>query len=127
MLLSCLGGCGPEGAGVPADSASVQMLTILNYTFTPRRITAVPGGAVLVRNEDTIAHTVTSAAAPGVHAFGAVAGIRFDTGPFLGDRVFTLPPDAPVGTVVPCFCFLHPGATGDGGEVEVVAPPPASP
>ena len=127
VALSCLAGCGPGGAGVPPDSPAVEMLTIINYTYTPLRITAVPGGAVLVRNWDTFAHTVTSAASSGSFVFGAVNGVRFDTGQFLGDRVFTLPADAPVGTIVPCFCALHPGLSGEAGEVEVVAPFPTSP
>ena len=49
-------------------------------------------------------------------------GVGFDTGPFLGTRSFTLPADAPVGTVVPYFCGMYRDAMLDAGDITVVAP-----
>ena len=118
-----LAGCESQTQLTPPDSPAVEMVTILNYTYAPRRIAVWAGGAVLIRNYDAVRHTVTSEAAAGSHLPGAVNGVSFDTGPFLGDRVITIPAGAPVGTVVPYYCQLHGGAMLDEGEIEIVAPP----
>ncbi len=114
--------CHDDPRVVPPDSPAGGMVTIRNYVHDPPRLAVVPGGAVLVRSYDTVPHTVTSTASSGSYAFGAVAGVDFDTGPFLGDRVIDLPATAPVGTVVTYFCAVHLWAEGEG-ELEIVAPP----
>jgi plastocyanin len=105
------------------EGTITQVLVISNYRFSPERLPVVPGSAVLVRNEDHVAHTVTSAAAPGALEFGAVNGVAFDTPPFLGDSTISIPAEAPVGTIVPYFCRMHGAAMLNRGELEIVAPP----
>jgi hypothetical protein len=38
-----------------------------------------------------------------------VSGIAFDTGAFTGTRSFTIPSNAPNGTVIPFYCTVHLG------------------
>jgi hypothetical protein len=66
---------------------------------------------------------VTSESAPGEFAPGGVAGVAFDTGPFTGARSFTIPADAPPGTVVPFYCSVHRERMATpNGAIRVVAP-----
>jgi plastocyanin len=108
---------------IPPNSPAVFIITIQNFRFTPEHLAVTPGAAVLVRNMDDAAHSVTSAAAPGTYVFGGVNGVEFDTGPFhKGDRTFTVPATAPVGTVVPYFCIVSRNAMLDAADVTIVAP-----
>jgi hypothetical protein len=76
---------------------------------------------VTVRNADAAPHSVTSERAPDAFEPGEVAGIAFDTGPFTGERTFTIPPDAPAGAVVPFYCSVHRGSMRTpNGEIRVV-------
>jgi hypothetical protein len=43
---------------------------------------------------------------PGAVTNGGVV-VQFDTGPFAGTTSFTVPMNAPAGTVVPFFCTVH--------------------
>jgi plastocyanin len=119
LILSACGG----GAPPSASSASAPTLHIVNFTYSPQRLEVAPGASVIVLNEDPVQHSVTSAAAPGTFTYGTVDGLGFDTGPFTGARVISIPGTATVGTVVPYFCWLHAGAMVNEGEIVVVAPP----
>jgi hypothetical protein len=70
-----------------------------------------------------VPHSVTSEAAPGEFVPGSVGGVAFDTGAFTGDGAFTIPANAPPGTVIPYYCTVHKGAmTTPDGELRIVAP-----
>jgi plastocyanin len=101
------------------------LLRIRNYTFDPQHLTVTPGATIVVVNDDPFDHTVTSEAAPGSFAPGAVNGVSFDTGPFQGARQIDIPADAPVGTVVPYFCEMHGAAMTDAPDITIAAAPPS--
>ena len=119
-LALALVACGGEGAR-PPDSPYV--ITVQANAFAPARLEVPPGAVVLVLNRDPWLHSVTSEAAPGALAFGTVAGVGFDTGPFAEQQAFTVPAGAPPGTVVPWFCTQLREAMRNEGELVVVAPP----
>lgn len=60
-------------------------------------------------NSDSIPHTVTSESADDAFTPGAVNGVSFDTGTIGGHAStnFTIPNDAPSGTVIPFYCAFH--------------------
>ena len=99
------------------------VLTIQDYTFDPQHLEVPPGATIVVLNHDHFAHTVTSAAAAGTYVYGEVNGVGFDTGPFRGTRTVTIPPAAPVGTVVPYFCAEYRDAMLDAPDITIVTPP----
>jgi hypothetical protein len=66
-----------------------------------------PGATVTVVNVDATTHSVTSESTAGAYTKGAVNGVQFDTGAFVGTTSFTLPANAPTGTVIPFFCTVH--------------------
>jgi len=118
ILAACGGGAAPR-----APASLAPTLRIVNFTYSPQRLEVTPGASIVVLNEDPVQHSVTSAAAPGVFTYGTVNGLGFDTGPFTGARVISIPGNATVGTVVPYFCRLHAGAMVNEGEIAIVAPP----
>ena len=126
MLCTGLCACAYEPATYPPTpvppGTSSQVITILNYTFSPQRLVVTPGSTVLVLNDDPVEHTVTSEATAGSYVFGGVGGIAFDTGPFLGVAAFGIAADAPPGTVVPYFCGMHLSAMLNQGEIEIAGP-----
>ncbi len=82
-------------------------ITISSMRFSPLNLDVPPGGTVTVLNDDSMDHTVTSEATSGAYTPGSVAGVSFDTGPFVGQRSFTIPSTAPEGTVIPYYCKIH--------------------
>ena len=93
-----------------------------DFTFSPLDLAAPPGATVTVINNDPMPHSVTSEAAPEQYTPGSVAGVSFDTGEFTGDQSFTLPADAPDGTVVPYYCKVHQsGMTTRTGTITIQA------
>jgi hypothetical protein len=70
---------------------------------------------------DSVPHTVTSETNPNAFTPGAVAGVQFNTGPFTGTTTFTIPANAPVGTVIPYFCQIHLQAIHNRPTITVVA------
>jgi len=122
VVLLLLAACGGSTPAVP-PAPTGPSLHIVNYAYVPQRLEVTPGSVVVVINDDPVQHSVTSAAAPGTFTFGDVSGVHFDTGPFTGTRPIEIAADAPIGTVVPYFCWLHAGAMANQGEIVVVAPP----
>lgn len=82
-------------------------ITIASLRFSPLNLDVPPGATVTVLNDDSMDHDVTSEATSGAFTPGAVAGVSFETGPFTGQRSFTIPSTAPEGTVIPYFCKIH--------------------
>jgi len=110
------GGGGGGGGGGKSDGGVTQTfeMSITNFAFAPAQLTVTPGSTVIVHNQDTVPHSVTSEQAIGYYSPGAVNGVSFDTGPFTGDASFTIPASAPQGTVVPYFCSVHTGMMPEG-------------
>ncbi len=103
-------GCGGSSSpAAPSAPATGFFITIFNMSFSPLNLHAPPGATVTVVNDDGIDHSVTSEANANAFTLGSVAGISFDTGPFIGTRSFALPSNAPNGTVIPFFCTVHKG------------------
>jgi plastocyanin len=114
-----LGGSGGHG-GTGVDAAVAYVITIADFTFSPTNLDVPAGGTVTVRNNDTAPHSVTSQAVEGSFIPGAVSGITFDTGVFTsGERTFTIPANAPAGTVVPYFCTVHTSAMKNSAHITV--------
>jgi plastocyanin len=105
----------------PPPPANGFVIVIDHLAFTPATLSVPPGATVQVLNEDAVPHSVTSEVAAGAYASGAVNGVAFDTGEFTASvRTFTIPADAPDGTVIPFFCLVHgPGMTPPDGSVTV--------
>jgi plastocyanin len=138
-LAACGGGGGSDGPGdagptpdpaaspAPSPVSGGPTLTIQNMAFSPRILEVAPGATVTVRNLDAMAHSATSQAAPNAFTRGAVAGVSFDTGAFVGTTTFAVPASAALGTVVPFYCSTH-GATmvTPNGELRIVTAPATS-
>jgi plastocyanin len=107
LLASCGGSSSGGGGGTVSGGAPGFYITIQGMAFSPLELSVPPGGTVTVVNRDAMAHTVTSEAAAGSFSPGGVAGVQFDTGQFTGTRTFTIPANAPSGTVVPYYCGVH--------------------
>lgn len=107
LSLSCLAvlaaGCGSGSSGNPAG----YYVSISGMSFSPLNLDAPPGATVTVINNDSMAHSVTSEAAPDTFIPGGA--IPFDTTPFTGRASFMLPASAPAGTVLNYFCTVHKG------------------
>jgi plastocyanin len=117
------GGVADVGPG--ADAGARQFtLDITNFTYSPGTLSVTPGAEIIVHNHDSMPHSVTSQSAPDQFVSGAVQGVSFDTGPFTGDRAFTIPASAPVGLMIPCFCTVHLGAMANRCMINVVATAP---
>ncbi|MGC4121102.1 MAG: hypothetical protein QM765_42295 [Myxococcales bacterium] len=101
----------PTDAGAPivvakpdAGGFSHQaQVVIQNYTFTPLELFVSPGDTIVFKNLDGDTHTVTSQTTPGTYQFGQVNGVWFDIPPFTGTWPWTVPADAPHGTVIYYF------------------------
>ncbi len=121
VLAACACACASDVT--PASSQpNPYLIEISNFTDAPPQLSVPPGATVVVLNLDGVPHTVTSSSAPGTYAFGAVDGVAFDTGPFTQDGAFSIPSNAPVGTVIPYFCELHGQASAEAGTIVVAAP-----
>jgi len=116
---------GPDAdAGADAGTASFTV-TIANFAFSPANLSVPAGATVTVTNLDGESHTVTSESAPGTFTPGAVNGVSFDTGPIPpgGTATFTIPANAPPGTVIPYFCTLHLQTMANTGLITVIGSP----
>ncbi len=82
-------------------------ITISGMRFSPLNLSVPPGGTVTVLNDDSVEHSVTSEASAGAYTPGAVAGVSFDTGLFVGQKSFTISSTAPEGTMIPYYCRNH--------------------
>jgi len=130
LATSIAAACGDSSSPSPASSSPGFFISISNLTFSPAALRVPPGGTVTVINDDGEDHSVTSEASPNAFTPGSVAGVSFDTGPFIGTRSFTLPSSAPNGTVIPFFCTVHTGTmTTPNGAVTIdsTAQPTAPP
>jgi plastocyanin len=103
------GGAGGTGGSDAGTAAAGAEISIQNFTFVPANLTVAPGTTITVHNTDTVQHTVTSQSAPRTFVPGSVAGVSFDTGLIApgGTATFTIPANAPSGTVIPYFCANH--------------------
>jgi len=103
------GGAAGTGGSDGGTAPSAAEISIQNFTFVPDSMTVAPGTTITVHNTDTVQHTVTSEAAAGQFVPGSVAGVSFDTGAIApgGTATFTIPANAPSGTVIPYFCRVH--------------------
>ncbi len=118
------------GAGATSDVNVAQtpyVITLLNDTFVPADLQAPPGATVLVRNDDSVAHWLQSAAAPGEYVYAPVGGVSiYLRVPARSEQAFALPAGVAVGTVVPYFCADMTSAMVNQGSITIVAPPAAS-
>lgn len=101
---------GNEVGGVEAGAADagVQavMLTIgSGMRFTTPALVVPAGTTIMVENQDSVPHTVTSETAP--DAFNASGA--FDTGIITrgGTATITIPANTPSGTVYYYYCSIH--------------------
>ena len=121
LTVTALASC--SGAGATALPSTPYVITILNYTFDPADLSVPPGATVLVKNLDDVDHWLQSSAAPGQYVHAAVGGLDLDLlVPARDERVFSVPADAVVGTVVPYFCFYSRGAMLNQGTITIAAP-----
>ena len=124
LTVAALASC--NGAGATANvtlPSTPYVITILNYTFDPADLSVPPGQTVLVKNLDDVDHWLQSSAAPGQYVHAAVGGLDLDLlVPARDERVFSVPADAVVGTVVPYFCRLSQGAMVNQGTITIAAP-----
>jgi plastocyanin len=127
-LAAALAAAGALACGGGSESAAPARppgfyIGISSLAFTPGNLTVPPGATVTVLNQDGVAHSVTSASAPGVFTPGAVNGVAFDTDLFTGERTFTVPASAPAGTVVPYYCRSHLGTMTGTVTIDPAAQP----
>jgi plastocyanin len=125
--LAVASGCGGmmnnSNPGAVSANSAPDLITISGMAFTPAHLQVTPGATVTVRNMDSMAHSVTSEAAMNAFRPGAMAGVSFDTGPFMGEMTFTIPMTAAVGTVIPFFSTTDTSMMmTPNGEIEIVAP-----
>ena len=101
-----------DGGGADGGNNGPFVVNIQLFTFNPTNLTVPPGATVTVNNLDTAPHTATSQTVAGQFTLGAVNGVQFDTGMIAAGQsaTFTIPANAPHGTVVPYFCDVHKGA-----------------
>jgi plastocyanin len=113
ILILVLTACGGSSSA-PASSASpttassaspttatTDTIIIKNFMFQPASLTVSPGAVVTVRNEDSVAHTVTDKADPKL----------FSTGPVDSSQTKTFKaPDKPGS--YPFLCTIHQFMTG---------------
>jgi plastocyanin len=73
--------CGSSGAPAAAHSASARAgsgraadtIVIKNFMYSPMSLTVAPGATVHIHNEDTVTHTFTDKADPGLFNTGDIA------------------------------------------------------
>jgi plastocyanin len=129
-------GCGgSSSSGSPAPAPTGFVITISGMAFSPVDLHVPPGQTVTVVNRDGMDHSVTSEAAPNAFTPGAASGVQFDTGPFTGQRTFTIPANAPEKATIPYYCTVHRGTmatpngtiTIDSSAAQAPAAPTPSP
>ena len=102
-----LAACGGSSSSNNKNLPPGYYITISSMRFSPLNLAVPPGKTVTVLNDDSMEHSVTSQTTAGSFTPGAVAGVSFDTGNFVGQRSFTIPSTAPEGTVIPYYCRTH--------------------
>jgi len=113
------GGGGGAATDAGADgsvvSPTASQVLIQGMMFMPDTLTVAPGATVTVHNVDTVQHSMTSESATGAITPGAVAGVSFNTGLIDPGQSasFTIPANAPHGTMIPFYCIVH-GASMQG-------------
>jgi plastocyanin len=103
-LLWACGGSSSDGSN---NLPPGYYITISGLRFSPLDLVVPPGATVTVLNKDNMEHSVTSEASASAFTPGAVAGVSFDTGVFVGQKSFTISASAPEGTVIPYYCRNH--------------------
>ncbi len=109
VLASCGGSSSGGGGGTVNNGAPGFYITIQGLAYSPAQLSVPPGATVTVVNMDSMPHSVTSESAPSSFTLGAVNGVQFDSGAHTGQFTFTIPANAPEGTVIPYFCTVHKG------------------
>jgi len=111
------GGSGGEGGtgGGGGSGGTEEFILVIDAgaAYVPERLTVPPGATVTVRNEDDMAHTVTSGNCVGTTCTPETFdGVTIDTGSIAAgaEGSFLIPVTATSGTEVPYFCEFHPGA-----------------
>lgn len=117
----------PTGNVTDGGSGSSYVLRIQNMAYSPENLTVPPGATIEVENDDNVPHSVTSESAPGTYTPGAVSGVSFDTGIFTGKASFSIPANAPDGTVVPYYCRVHTSTMVDPTKVQITVSAAAAP
>jgi plastocyanin len=115
MLLTPVPGCGSSSSPAPIS------ISITARTFSPQNLEVPAGATVVVQNNDSEGHSVTSQATAGAFSPGSVNGISFDTGVFMGKSSITIPDTAQVGTVIPYFCTNHLSMMANQPTITVIA------
>jgi len=119
LLGAALGACGSSGGG---GGGGPQTVTITGMTFAPTIVSTIPGGSVIVQNNDIQPHTFTSEAAQNDYTPATVGNVSFDQTVAAGTKVtIPIPSNAVVGTQVWFYCKIH-TTTMNQGYVQVVAP-----
>jgi plastocyanin len=67
------GAAGGSTAAGSTAGAGADTVIIKNFMFSPDTLTVAPGATVTVRNEDTVAHTLTDEADPKLFGTGDIA------------------------------------------------------
>jgi plastocyanin len=89
------------GSSAGQNTAASDTIVVKNFMFSPASITVSPGAVVTVKNEDTVAHTVTDKADSKL----------FNTGPVSPGQSKTFKaPDKPGS--YPFLCTIHQYMTG---------------
>lgn len=103
------GGSAVDAGGDGSVAPTATNVLIQNFMYMPVTFTVAPGASVVVHNTDTMPHSMTSESATGNFTPGAVNGVQFDTGPIApgSSGTFTIPANAPHGTMIPFFCTVH--------------------
>jgi plastocyanin len=114
ILVMALTACGSSSSSTPASASATatgssagqktvtsDTIVIKNFMFSPASITVSPGAVVTVKNEDSVAHTVTEKADSKL----------FNTGPVSPGQTKTFKaPDKPGS--YPFLCTIHQYMTG---------------
>ena len=92
----------PPTTTSPGSNKAALHIIIKNFAFLPAHATVTAGEQIVVKNEDSVAHTFT--------ATGSAAG-KFTTGPIVPGQSRTVTRPATAGAY-PFFCMIHPFMTG---------------
>ena len=99
------GGTTPRSSRlVSATSTASMTIVITNFAFVPNRATVLPGERVMVKNDDSVVHTLTSTATTATHPL-------FDTGDIQSGSLGSFIAPMRAGTY-PYVCSVHNFMTG---------------
>ena len=118
LLGAALGACGSSGGG---GGGTPQTVTISGMLFSPTVVSTIPGGSVIVQNNDSIEHTFTSEAAQNAFTPATVGNVSFNQTVAAGAKVtIPIPSNAVVGSQIWFYCTIHKAGMNQG-YVQVVA------